>query len=208
MSTSPFFSVKVTRRDFVLFDQLLNARLVFRMVGSVTLLLEVLLGNTDVVAEHVRQTVASGIVNQRAGIGMNIFERNPRGGQVPEGIRGHVDGIGMKPLLRTLMRRDGLQRLRFAIQQQTQGIEKAGVFQNPAESPRFFMRIQIAAGPGISLARGFCRELDSTRADCLFVAFPNGVECGGIEKILDDDVAIRVPVAADVCFVRGNLVAS
>ena len=116
------------------------------MIRRVTFPLEIGLRDVHVFAEQIRQFVAAGIVDQRSAIGMNIFKRDPRRRQIPERIRGHVDGIGMDALLRTLMRRDRLQSFRLVAGQRPDPLQKSGMLQNPAERGNFLCGLRKRPG--------------------------------------------------------------
>ena len=118
------------------------------MVRSVTVVLEVFLGYADLLAEDVRQPVASRIIDQRAAVGVDIFKSDPGRGKVPERIRRHVNRIRVQALLRPLVGRDGLKRFRLPLHQQADVTQQLRMLQNPAERTDFLMRIQIAAGVG------------------------------------------------------------
>src|SRR6267143_1572187 len=109
--------MKVMRFQLVLFDQLCYEALVPRLIRSIAVLLEVSLRYSNIFAENIRQLVTSRIEDKGATIRVNVLESDPRRRQITERIRGHVDGVRVRALLRTLVREDGLKGLRFPAQQ-------------------------------------------------------------------------------------------
>ena len=122
--------MKILRLQPVFVNQLANPRLIFRLVGAISITLKVRFGDPNVLAEDERKAVATGIVNQRSGIGMNVFEGDPRGREITEWIGGHVDRVRMDALLRTLVGGDGLQHLGIPIHQYAKPVEQAGVLES------------------------------------------------------------------------------
>ena len=100
------------------------------MIGAVSLAPKVRFGDPDVSAEDQRKAVATGIVDERSAIGMNVFEGDPRGREITARVRGHVDRVRMDALLCTLMGSDGLERLGLLPHEYAKPVKQAGVLES------------------------------------------------------------------------------
>jgi len=86
--------------------------------------------------------MAAGIVDQRAGIGVDVFEGDPGRCEVAERVGGHVDGIGVESLLGAFVGGDGLQRTRLAAHEQAERVQEPWVFQDAAQGRGLAMRFR------------------------------------------------------------------
>ena len=91
--------VEITRLEMVLGEEAANLGLVAFVIELVAAAAEFAGGDADILAEHVGQAMAAGIIDERSAIGMTVLERDPRRREVPERVRRHVDGVRVLALL-------------------------------------------------------------------------------------------------------------
>ena len=89
----------------------LHQGLLVVLVGDVV---ECVSGEPEVVRGQLRQAMGTWVVEQRAAVGGDVFERHPHGAHEPGRQGAEVDRVGVAPLLGSPLKRKGLERDRLA----------------------------------------------------------------------------------------------